>query len=427
MVNKTNNNIFQYKKDYELSEYIEMCNQFAGLKLPLINSLPINVVCADYIFAISNKKIRMGFKFVLRRILGSVFRYKIVKVKQGDSNIAFLFTGDGNIRPDYIDALYSASNQINSDVFVLDRSKYKFSVYDLRGLFLILLWYIRLNKIIKDRSISIDMAAQLFKSINNAKFIKKKLDKENSKGIIDFCDHWSIDAVLIQLLNQDKYQTATLQHGNGAEIFPFSCSKYFLCNSNLSVEVAKKCGLNNDRLICLGPMKYAGKSFEYKTGNRFKTMGVVFDGLNDFLSNIEMLKIAHYLNTVMNIECLVRFHPSNNKADYEDYLNISDVVCEDIKEFEKKIDFAIVCKSTLLTDFLYTKQIVFKYVIGEEFNDRFTGMQFSTQDQLENLIINGIQDNNVCIDSQHRIRNELFGESVTSESYQIFFEDYLSM
>ena len=100
-------------------------------------------------------------------------------------------------------------------------------------------------------------------------------------------------------------------------------------------------------------MKYAGFQFEYEKTNVLSKIGIVFDGLDNFKNNLAMLKSAHQVAEHLELKCHIRFHPSNKREEYAKYLSDTDVICDDLKEFEMIPDFYITYISTCL---LYTSR-----------------------------------------------------------------------
>ena len=416
--------LFQYSKGYDYKEYEAMCNLFKGVELPFLKEYDINRLLAEYIFCLSMSRIPIGVKSTVRRFLGGMFTYPF-KVKNADkSETAFIFTGDGEGRPDYIDCLERLASQCeNSSLYIINRKNPKFSFKHIFSFIFELIWAIKLNRIVKDFNISFDMAVSLYRTASETSYLKKLLLQNEPKRMVTFCDQWSVESAVTQIMKKRGVLTATLQHGNGTEIFYGCCSDYYLANSKSSKDNALIAGLNEKNVIITGPMKYAGDRFEYKTKTRITNIGIVFDGAQNFENNIEMLETIHQALDGSDVKCLIRFHPNNKREDYKPYIKETDIICDDLAEFEKSIDICIVYNSSMYTDMIYKKILVYRFKNGKvdlfpEINDR----GFSTAPQLNDLLKQITENFELFKKQQDGLFDLFYGESCKPDSYRNFFD-----
>ncbi len=95
----------------------------------------MNRVLAEYIFGYSMKRFPTGIKKTFGRMIASLCTYNIEV--SGNSGVAFVFTGDGKGRPDYIEALDKVIKQTDSAIkVVLDREELHFRITYMPGLFI---------------------------------------------------------------------------------------------------------------------------------------------------------------------------------------------------------------------------------------------------------------------------------------------------
>jgi len=136
-----------------------------------------------------------------------------------------------------------------------------------------------------------------------------------------------------------------------------------------------------------------------------------------------MLKSAHQVAEHLELKCYIRFHPSNKREEYAKYLSDTDVICDDLKEFEMIPDFYITYISTMYTDMLFKKRISFRYATQEP--NMFTSLTdttFSNADELEAVVINARENYAACLEWQKATKQEIFGADEGVNQYQKFFK-----
>lgn len=411
---------FSYTCGYDYKEFADKCDRFRNVKLPGF-SYAVAPVISEYVFGYSMRRFPTGKKNVLRRLAGTLFRYPVTVTGRG--NTAFLFSGDGVGRPDYLRCLETTAAQCNSaSLWTMDRQKPRLQVGNLPGLILIPIWALRLYRILHNFTASLDFAGGLYRAKKQGEAIFHQMQKSGIRRLVTFCDAWSIESVVTQLANKAGMTTVTLQHGNGTEIFYGSCSDYYLANSLLSRENCLKVGMPAEKIVVTGPMKYAGREFAYSDIARVQTVGVVFDGAQNFENNVQMLGVVHEAMEGMSIRCCLRFHPNNRREDYGPYLQKSDVVCDDLAEFERTIDLCVVYNSSMFTDMIYKRVPVYRFKNGKV--DLFPQVQdigFWDAEALRRLLTEMNEDLQSCTDKQEEVYDRIFGEDCKSNSYWRFF------
>lgn len=418
---------FQYKKAYSYAEYKNMCEQLQDVKLPFMKGIKVNLVAADYIFSSSMKRIKTKKRNVFRRFLGIMFRYPVEIERKGNGRVAFVFSGDKIGRPDYLESVKCVVNQCNDWVFFsLNRQSPQFCAKNFVGVLLVPIYAVCLNCQVKNWSSSIDMAISIIRATQQGKYLEKLVLSRDCEKVVTYCDQWDIESVVAQLLRKHGIETATLQHGNGTEIFYGFCSDYYLANSLLSKENAISCGILPQKIIVTGPMKYAGCCYHYQRVHKIEKIGIVFDGANNFENNIEMLLIGRTVAQSIGAVCCIRYHPNNNRKQYEQYLGSTDIVFDDLQQFENSIDVCIVYNSTLYTDMIYKKKIVYRYKNGKV--DLFSNLGdsgFKNQCELKECLQEMLLDFESCKKYQETLYRKVYGEEVGSNSYKLFFQEWV--
>lgn len=415
--------MFKYKSGYSYDEFSEMCDQFKKVKLPFLGGYDVNRVLAEYIFGYSMKRFPTGIKKTFRRMMASLFTYNIEV--SGNSGVAFIFTGDGKGRPDYIEALDKVVKQADSAIkVVLDRKRLHFRITYIPGLFIELLWALQLNRLIHNFNVSMDMAVSLYRAKKQGERIYLELRKRRVKTVVTFCDLWAIESIITQQANKDRLITATLQHGNGTDILYGSCSKYYLANSKLSRKNCIIAGIPENKIIIAGPMKYAGEIYSYPNALSMRRIGVVFDGAQNFENNVEMLNVIHDALNGYDGTCCIRFHPNNRRDDYLPYLKETDIVYDDLAEFEREIDICVVYNSSMYTDMIYKKIPVYRFKNGKI--DLFTELEdrgFSNSDELRKIFKKIQSEPETVLQEQLGVFDQVFGSECTAVAYRDFLKN----
>ena len=261
------------------------------------------------------------------------------------------------------------------------------------------------------------MAAALYRAKKSAELLNELIMSIMPSQVTVFCDAWACENALVQLLKKENIRTATLQHGNGTDIFLGVCSDYYLANSLLSRNNAIKCGIPSEKIIVTGPMKYAGDIFENKNTS-LKTIGVVFDGAQNLQNNLEMIDIVH--DALGNKQCCIRFHPNNKREDYKGHIHETDCICDSLEEFENRIDLCIVYNSSMFTDMIYKKNPVVRYKNGKvDLFPELSDKGFTNSEELKQIILEFNNEN--FKQSQIDLYNKVYGDTCNNMSYKNYF------
>lgn len=411
---------FSYTRGYNYREFAELCDRFRTVKL---NGFPYAVasVVSEYVFGYSMQRFPTRKKNVLRRFAGTLFCYPVTVT--GTGKTAFLFSGDGVGRPDYLQCLQATAAQCDSpSLWVLDRTRPRLRIANFFGPIRTVLWALKLKKITGEFMIALDFAAGLYRAKKQGESIFRQLQNSGIQKLVTFCDAWSIESVVTQLANGAQMPTATLQHGNGTEIFYGSCSNYYLANSLLSRENCLTAGIPSEKIVVAGPMKYAGQAFTYRNTTEIRNLGVVFDGAQNFENNVQMVKAVREAIAGTDIRCHLRFHPNNRRKDYAPYLQPSDVICDDLAEFERTVDLCVVYNSSMFTDMIYKHIPVIRFKNGKV--DLFPQVQdegFENAETLRNVLAETSADEHGYAAKQAALYRQVFGEECGEDGYRRFF------
>lgn len=423
--------VFQFSHGYDYKEYSSMCDRVKEIKLPFTNGISTNRLLADYVFSISMDRMQFGWKNTLRRFLGSFFSYPYTTEfffeDANSADVCFVFTLDEIGRPDYISALKKVACQCDrSEIIKIDRKRPFPSLRRWTSPFVCLIWAACFAPVIHDINICLDMAVYLYRAVKDGEDLFRIVKDHNPRRVVLFCDFVSIESRLVDLCKKIGIKTATLQHGNGDNIFYGSNSDVFLANSQLSKKNLIMCGVERDKIIICGPMKYAGESYEYRRTDRIKRIGIVFDGAKNFENNVEMIDIVKAAIESMGIECAVRFHPNNKPEDYVGHVSEHDIIFQSLDEFENKIDICVVYNSSMFSDMIYKKVPVVRFKNGRidlfpELND----VGFSNVEQFQSILNRYHEDYDGFIESQKTIYKTMFGSQCGKNSYRNFFERWI--
>ena len=102
----------------------------------------------------------------------------------------------------------------------------------------------------------------------------------------------------------------------------------------------------------------------------------------------------------------------------------SDEIYNDLAEFEKSIDICIVYNSSMYTDMIYKKILVYRFKNGKvdlfpELNDK----GFSSSEELKKLLTDIEIDRDEYIEGQEMLYNQVFGTDCQADSYKKFFDE----
>lgn len=417
--------IFKYKNGYDYDEYKIMCDRFKKVRFPFLGDYSANSLLADYIFSISMDRMRFGVKNTLRRFFGGMFTYSYKASNVNKNATVFVFSLDGVGRPDYVRAIKKVAAQCDeATVLLIDRTHPKLNIKRILCFIPELCWAYQINKIVCNFNISLDMAIYLYRAKHDGLDLYEKIKCFKPNGIVTFCDFTPIEGLLTQRVRKDGIKTATLQHGNGNNIFYGSCSDYYLANSRFSCQSVIECGIPDDKVLVIGPMKYAGEKYEYKKINSIQKIGIVFDGADNYPHNAEMIQVIHEAVKGEDIKCCIRFHPNNKREDYKSYLFDNDVIYDDLQEFEKDIDLCLVYNSSMYTDMIFKRIPVYRFKNGKV--DLFQSIQdegFTNKEELLQIFQNLIEEFDKIITEQKKIYDVIFGLECQADSYRRFFEE----
>lgn len=416
-------NIFRYKSGYNFSEYAAMCDAFADIALTGLEGFKPAPLLAGHIFGISTGRFPLGRARIAKRYFGCLFSYKISLSSGSPGSAAFIFSGDKAGRPDYLECLRRVSSQCDDSIIcIMDVHSPIFVPRRIFDLPKILSWANCLNKVVRDFGISLDLASSIYRSIEDGLRIYSQITKCTPRSIVSFCDAWGAECAVIQLANRDGVRTATLQHGNGTEIFYETQSDVFLANSELSKAKIEECGAPEDKVEVVGPMKYAGMEFEYPQTCKVSRIGLVLDGAKNKPNNIEMIEAVQEACAELGKHCCIRLHPNNDPAEYAPHVGSESEIYENLDNFEQDIDMCVVYNSTMYTDMIYKHIPVYRFKNGKvdlfkDLNDK----GFSDSAELQEIVGMLECDPEKAIREQRALYERIFGKNCGADSYRKTF------
>ena len=104
------------------------------------------------------------------------------------------------------------------------------------------------------------------------------------------------------------------------------------------------------------------------------------------------------------------FSSAINREEYAKYLSDTDVICDDLKEFEMIPDFILLISRQWIRICCSKKRISFRYATQEP--NMFTSLTdttFSNADELEAVVINARENYAACLEWQKATKQEIFG------------------
>jgi hypothetical protein len=357
----------------------------------------------------------------MKRFFGSFFVYPVDREGIG-SKTAILFTGPD--RDDYWDNLRSVAKQgENVSIYSIDRNHPQIYIKNMGCFVKQIIWTCQINNIVHNFWISFDMAVSIYRTIVQAKCINRYLKKGDIKSLIFYCDQWSTENAVSQIFGFEGGMTATLQHGNGTEIFYPIPSQYYLANSKLSAQRAIKFGVKEEKIIVAEPMKYIGRRFDFNFPKKYSALGVVLDGGESYDNNVQMIRCGQRIPKQNNIQCYLKFHPSTNVKEYNDVIDKNTIIEKNQVDFLRKAEVFICCNSTFYQELIYEHRPVLRFRNPQDdWYPEIDGLQFQTEDELSDLFNLMVEDRNTFEEKLAHIYKKIFGDSGEITTYKTIFE-----
>ena len=418
--------ILKYKSGYTYDEYKHMCDVIGSVKLPFLSKWNINLLISDYVFSASTNRIKLGWKHTLCRLAGNMFCANFDIESEDDAEVVFAFTGSGQQRPDYVENLKNVISQCDKPKCVIMSSgrKRRFNPLRFFSIFPIIVWAFGFNKKISNFSISLDMALLMYRALANGKKIWKTVYSSGAKKLVTYCDQWSSENALTQIANKNGLKTATLQHGNGTEIFYGNCSQIYLANSLLSAVRKEMLTGKSGNTKVLEPMKFIGQRYGYIPPTQINSVGIILDGGSSKESNLDMIVMAHRLSELFNASCVFKFHPSTDISTYADVMDNNDIISKDNESFENENDLFIACKSTYYQELVFKCKSILRYrFLKDDWYPEVTEGAFENITELNNMIDDILHPQLAC-KIHDDVYAQIFGNADERMTYETFFKTW---
>lgn len=177
---------------------------------------------------------------------------------------------------------------------------------------------------------------------------------EGVKGLVTFCDAHPMDNMLTQLARARGLRTHTNQHGQyrlldrtnmsaDAEAYANFVSDELLCWGEATRKEFAKAGFNEDRLAVTGWIRRWGPPPAQPGGPSKGVFGVMLNGDNGRLSNIQLIRAAEKLAHSLDVRYVVRLHPWSRPRQYRPLVSKR---CTEINQFPlsgylERVDFSL--------------------------------------------------------------------------------------
>lgn len=301
---------------------------------------------------------------------------------------------------------------------------------------LIPFWYAQMNRLDYSPVIKRGICYKLCEALGHAKTIMDLIERTPEiKKLIFFFDVLSIDNILVQMCNQRKYITYTLQHGiiNGAyDYVEYKCShaKYFLAWGEYTKWVAMKYGMQESKIRVVGSMIQLNEK-EENSADREKhncflvcTNGV--DEKSAWNRNKEIIILANQIAEKYNMKYCLKVHPYDNVNRYRritkaEYCKRIAAPSESVEDLLKLVDFTLCGNSTTFCDSLYHRVPAFRYIKANDAKiDVCKGIKFGRVEsfkQLEKGMTAIQKERSKYMVRLMKIRNSVFQEGDIPKEY----------
>lgn len=371
----------------------DIFNSVSKIKFKNIDNLDVAEALAP--FWVSDSLHNISLFKVLKCIISLSFFSK-TKI-EGEGDAWFFFTPSYGSRTDLLNDFNRVLSCVeHAKTFVYEK-KFEFSPQMLKYIPLYFTWVNQMRKQELSLKESMYLAAQIgcaYMYLEEVKLYALKC-KNLPKLVVTFCDVHTVDYFVTAYFNSLNVKTATLQHAvfehnKYGWAYKFSHSKYFLGVSEVAMHEAELSGMNLDKFILLGPMKYIGMYMKdsNKKCNQ-KIMGVALSGPPEKKNNIVLLEYAKILSEKYDYKVLVRLHPALNISDYEPYLKNHMVIddCDTVIKFGDQCDFVIMGATNVFADLIAMNMFAFRMVIENDFFSCVEDFKFVDFESLEKMIV----------------------------------------
>lgn len=369
----------------------------------------------------------------LKVLLSTLFLSQVRIRKKGNGSILFFFTPSYGNRKEHLNDYRNVVKCVDDSLSFEYKKKWRFNVFRLRHILLLIAWIKQLNFTSFSLAYKIFLAARLLSGYIYIEELKKYLKniQTSIKMSVTFCDIHTIDYFITDFFNCKDVDTATLQHGifehtRYGWFYSFSHSKYFLGISEAAKSEAIASGIDSDRFIILGPMKYiSGRPKEKDFSFSEKAIGVAFSGSALMDQNKILMEYAIRISKKYHLKIFLRLHPALNsnqisKLIKNDFINLD--MNNTIEEFAYKCDFVIMGTTNAFGDLLVSNTIALRMVNELDDFSCIDDFKFSDYESLERIVDEIKINPDVIKDKLVKAKKLVCPEGNIGKRYKMFFK-----
>ena len=403
-------------KKYTVAEYQKLLDQFKMLRFAGLKKYDawhyIAISAYRYMYLPHDddhtigfaKRVRIAILLVLRALWTLLLRGYCLEGIEKAEHKTILFLSDYYMsRRDMNTTMQTVS--ASSDAIVMVRAEKKKKIrLNPKYFFLVTDWVLKINKL----QIAPDLKYLLMKTVADT-YLFHECIRKNAKAILkvnallSLNDENFTENILMQFCHRHGIPTATLQHGhfwntkNSDELIWYAhnfknlLADYFFAWGQYTCDLAVKDGVSPDRLIPVGIPKYIGIT-EKLPLNHNKVFGVFFDTVSiGSKTNLDLARFANSLSEAYGYSFWVKLHPTDSAERYKDIFNsrfIGFAEPMSVLDFSKKIDFSLLCASTVFFEQILFGKPSFRYS-PSDLPDYFEGLDFSAfsdEKQLKDIV-----------------------------------------
>lgn len=340
---------------------------------------------------IINQKIENNFKLWII-FFSSAFINRFHKLPSSDIRHLIFFSPQYENRKDFLLWTKQLNEQIQySCLFREGKKRIEFNVTKIKNIFL---WYNKLRKVKLPTGNKLIILIYMKTAYDAIEMIDEYIENHKLVSITTICDVHCIDSLLVQYYKLKGIITISLQHGLYSSNNPItvinSKSNYLLVYGDSTKKLCLKLGMNQKKIKVLGMPKLINFQplLHYKK-NKFRSIGIVFDGNKHIDNDINMFKFVKSMADKRKIAIMIKLHPGTPLKSYQYNFENIKFFYDDItvEEFMDGIDILIVGGSTVFIESMIKLKPVFIY--SSEQRSLFpqeTWCSFKNDKELEVLI-----------------------------------------
>ena len=367
-----------------------------------------------------------------------LMRYTLSGFSKSGSRSLLYLSDYYNSRTDMQNTMVNLADSIDDVDLIRAEKTVKFS-FNPKALFYVLSWFNQLNKMQIDINLKTILLNELVHAFVFEKCIKNYSDDIlKADALVSLNDKNTDENLLVQFCRLNGISTAGLQHGhfwntkNSENLMylntDFSCltADYFFGWGQYSYSLAIKEGPYKDRFVPVGIPKYLERLEKLPVINN-KVFGVFFDTIaSGAKTNFELAKYADFLSEKFGYKYIVKLHPTDNEERYKglfgsNFIGFAEPMS--VMDFSKKIDFSLICFSTVFFEQVYFNKPSFRYIPNPEL-DIFEGLTFSSfkdTDELNQLMEYFVNEKENYLNEYRKLSDYCCGAGDIKENYKNAF------